>query len=288
MDLLQLTYFCSAAETQNFSKTAEKFFVPPSNVSQTIKRLEKELGTRLFERKPNKITLNETGRIFHEKISRALALIHEAKEQAQASAYLTTGKIKILVHTCRQIVTQAVEAFKAKYPDVFFVIHHTNVGNGDYDFIISDEFFSSRLPQKSLLLSEPIMLACHAKHPLAIKEEIRASELLSEPFIAMSAGNSMHGVLSRICERENVKFKIAIQSDDPFYVRKYLDEGLGIAFVPAISWRGTLSKNVVLKSFGAYNRETYVFYDETRFMPFIQKEFLSSLKTAFETQTPLG
>ena len=288
MDLLQLTYFCSAAKTQNFSKTAEAFFVPPSNVSQTIKRLEKELGTRLFHREPNKITLNETGRIFYANVSHALALIHEAKERAQASAHLPTGEIKILVHTCRRIVTQAVEAFKTKYPDVFFVIHHTSVGNGDYDFIISDEFFSPRLPQKSLLLSEPIMLACHAKHPLAIKEEIRASELLNEPFIAMSAGNSMHGVLSRICERENVKFKIAIQSDDPFYVRKYLDENLGIAFVPATSWRGTLSSNVVLKRFGAYTRETFVSYDESGFMPFIQKEFLSTLKSAFENQPPLG
>ncbi len=288
MDLLQLRYFCSAAETQNFSKTAEAFFVPPSNVSQTIKRLEKELGTRLFNREPNKVTLGEAGAAFYEKISRALALITQAQEELQAAKHLATGKIKILVHTCRRIVTQAVEAFKAKYPDVFFVIHHTNVGNGDYDFIISDEFFSSRLSQKSMLLSEPIMLACHATHPLAEKEIVHASELAGEPFIAMSAGNSMHGVLSRICERENVKFKIAIQSDDPFYVRKYLDENLGIAFVPKISWQGTLSQDVVLRNFGAYTRETFVFYDEARFMPFIQKEFLSSLKSAFEKQTPLG
>ena len=48
MELLQLTYFCDAARSENFSQTARKFFVPPSNISQSIGRLEKELGCALF------------------------------------------------------------------------------------------------------------------------------------------------------------------------------------------------------------------------------------------------
>ena len=55
MDLLQLKYFCDSAESQNFSQTARKYQVPPSGVSQSVKRLENELGTPLFERKNNKV-----------------------------------------------------------------------------------------------------------------------------------------------------------------------------------------------------------------------------------------
>ena len=54
MELLQLRYFCDAAQTQNFSKTAKKYLVPTSNISQSIKRLEKELGCELFEHRGNK------------------------------------------------------------------------------------------------------------------------------------------------------------------------------------------------------------------------------------------
>ena len=57
MELLQLKYFCNAAETENLSKTAKKYLVPTSNISQSIKRLEKELGCELFEHSTNKITL---------------------------------------------------------------------------------------------------------------------------------------------------------------------------------------------------------------------------------------
>ena len=59
MEMLQLKYFKDAAETQNFSKTAQKFTVPTSAVSQSIRRLEKEMGTPLFARTSNRITLNE-------------------------------------------------------------------------------------------------------------------------------------------------------------------------------------------------------------------------------------
>ena len=65
MELLQLTYFCDAAETQNFSKTAKKYTVPTSNISQCIRRLEEELGQPLFMRTANRIQLNERGKAFY-------------------------------------------------------------------------------------------------------------------------------------------------------------------------------------------------------------------------------
>ena len=61
MELLQLTDFCDAALTENFSKTAEKYKVPPSNISQSIKRLEKELSIALFDRRANRVVLYPVG-----------------------------------------------------------------------------------------------------------------------------------------------------------------------------------------------------------------------------------
>lgn len=285
MDLLQLTYFCHAAQTENFSQTAAFFLVPPSNVSQTIKRLEQELGTRLFHREANKVTLNASGKTFYENVSRALELLEEGKRTVERARADDVGEIKILVHTCRRIVTQTVEAFKNSFPNVSFIIHHTkDTANDDYDFIISDKPFPSRLSEKSVLLSESVVLACHKKHKLASLAKISAQELMDEEFISMSAGNSLHTCLIAIGEKEGFAPKIAIQSDDPYYVRKYLDEGLGIAFVPSVSWRGTFSENVLLIPFGDYTRETFVFHDAPTFMPNVQKKFLSYLKRSFETE----
>ncbi len=288
MDLLQLRYFCHAAQTENFSKTAEAFFVPASNVSQTIKRLENELGMRLFHRTPNRITLNRAGTAFYEKIRRALDFIDEAKQEIEVSKNGTMGTVKILAYTCRRIVTQAVEAFKNRFPQVAFVIHHKpETVKNDYDIIVSDREFPCRLSRKKLLISEKIALACNNLHPLASIPKITRKHLFEKEFIAMSAGNSLHDILMQINQQESLSLKITIQSDDPFYVKKYLDENLGLAFVPMISWRGTFTEKVIFKPFGDYTRNTFVWHDDPAYMPDIHKTFLSFLQNSFEKETLL-
>ena len=75
MDLLQLKYFCHAADTLNFSKTAQAFLVPPSNISQCIKRLESELNVPLFIRSANRIQLSPQGELFHQGVRKSLDLL---------------------------------------------------------------------------------------------------------------------------------------------------------------------------------------------------------------------
>ena len=62
MELLQLRYFFESANLESFAKTAEKYMVPASSVSASVKRLEAELGCRLFDRTSNRIVLNENGK----------------------------------------------------------------------------------------------------------------------------------------------------------------------------------------------------------------------------------
>ncbi len=61
MEILQLRYFFESARNQSFAKTAEKYMVPLTSVSASIKRLEKELNCKLFDRHCNHIVLNENG-----------------------------------------------------------------------------------------------------------------------------------------------------------------------------------------------------------------------------------
>ena len=96
MELLQLTYFCDAAETENFSQTAKTYRVPTSNISQSIHRLETELGVLLFDRLANRVSLNDNGRFFYTNIKSALTMIGDAKNKL-CDIDEISGEIKILV-----------------------------------------------------------------------------------------------------------------------------------------------------------------------------------------------
>lgn len=256
MEILQLRYFCDAAEGQNFSQTAKKFGVPVSNISQTIKRLERELDVELFSHMSNKISLNEQGALFYGSVKSALDALEEGKRMLADCKDKIAGEIKILVLTNRRVVTKAIEDFKRKYPEVAFVIKHNNSGKEEFDLIICDEYFPDASYEASPLITEDILLATQKGSALAEKERISIRDLKDERFITMPHGSSMYDITNRLCE--GFVPNIAIQSDDPYYIRKYVAMGLGVAFFPSMSWHGQFSDNVVFKSIGEIKRTTVI------------------------------
>lgn len=276
MELLQLKYFCDSAASENFSQTAKKFGVPPSDVSQSIRRLERELGTPLFVRRANSISISESGREFYLRVSKALSLLDEAKSIMSDGE--SKGKIKLCINTNRRVVMEVVEKYRRGFPDVEIVTNHfVDPMQDDFDLIIESDH--SRLSEynKTLFISEDIMLAVRADSEFAKSSSVNVSELANAPFVTMSEKSSIYHITFAICRDHGFAPKIAMQSDDPFYVRKCVELGLGVAFVPAFSWQGQFSDSIVLKDVLGYKRNTYVYTNPQKYLPLCAKRFLSML-----------
>lgn len=277
MELLQLTYFCSAAETENFSKTAKIYNVPASNISQSIHRLEKELETVLFDRTSNKITLNKQGKVFYKEIKNALNSIHNAKENLKVPEEIS-GEIKILVETNRRIVTKAIEKFQEEYKDVSFFIDHSFDATFDkYDLIITDKVIEQKKLEKHLLVCEDLLLAMNKKNPLSKKEGISIKDLENEKFITMSNKSGLFRLINEICNSEGFNPNFVIKSDDPYYIRKYIEMGLGVSFVPSLSWQGAFSDDVVLRKVVNINRYTFAYLNTQKYNSRATHLFLEKL-----------
>ena len=61
MELRQLLYFITCARCGSLTTAAEELYTTQPHVSMVIRELEKELGTRLFQRRPNGVELTEAG-----------------------------------------------------------------------------------------------------------------------------------------------------------------------------------------------------------------------------------
>ena len=62
MELRQLQYFVTCADTKSFSKAALSLYTSQSNISKTIAALEKEVGQKLFDRRQYGIEMTDRGR----------------------------------------------------------------------------------------------------------------------------------------------------------------------------------------------------------------------------------
>jgi DNA-binding transcriptional LysR family regulator len=256
MELLQLKYFSEAAKSQNFSKTAEKFTVPPSAISQSIRRLENELGTPLFDRSANRLHLNADGARFYESVTAALELLETAKKQIRTGN--TVKVLNICVNCNRRIVMQAMERFKAEYPDVTVCTVHFGTPAEAYDLVITSDPSTFTDYRHKALLTEQIALAVHRSHRLAKQKEPLLSELAAEPFITLRHGGEFYKMTEEICRKAGFSPRVAIETDDPFYLRKCVELGLGVSFVPVFSWDGQFSNDVSLLPLKEHMRTTYV------------------------------
>lgn len=280
MELLQLTYFCETAESESFTATAKKHTVPTSAVSQSIKRLENELGADLFIRQANRIRLSPKGRAFYEKAVQSLALLSDARNEICDDG--ARGSVKLSIFINRRLVMQTVEKFSRCYPNIDIVTKYSVMPDKeDFDLVVTDLSPEGGCYMGEKLIEEEILLAMHRSHPLASAEHIRAEQLAESPFICTNQGSSLYRITESVCHGMGFSPRIVICSDDPYYIRKCVELGLGVAFVPSASWQGQFSENVLLKRTGEHFRTTYAFHDQRKYVSKSARLFLEMLKEEF-------
>lgn len=285
MELLQLTYFCDAAKTENFSETAHRYHVPPSAVSQSIKRLEGELGVSLFDRTVNRLRLNDRGKRFYDGVHHALTLLEDAKRQAADEQPSPTGELRLLVATNRRLVTLAIQRYRSRYPEVTFLVdHRPEQAYDQYDLIISDDLSLPHEEPPRLLITEQLLLAMEREHPLAKQKDLSLKELSNEKFVCMNRESRLFALTEHLCLEHGFSPAVAIRCDDPYYVRRYVSLGLGVALVPSVSWQGLFDENVILREVGTHLRKTYAMLPKGRYCSRATREFTETLVTCCKSK----
>ena len=121
MELRQLKYFITSADTLNFTEAARQCFITQSTLSQQIKQLETELGVQLFERIGKRVFLTETGRDFLPYARQTVADADYGVQRIKDMEELRTGRLCIgTTFGLSALITDAIARFSEQYPEV----HH--------------------------------------------------------------------------------------------------------------------------------------------------------------------
>ena len=263
MELLQLKYFCDAAVTENFSKVAEKYYVPQSSISHSISRLEDELGKKLFTRNGKKVMLNEAGRAFYEEISAALAKIQKGVKRVED---LSRSTIRISLLQGTTAVIPAITAFSKLNPDIEIDFANPSEklrGNLFFDLRIASKPSESEKNCSSVpLFEERIVTAIPKDHPLAKKSAITIDDIRSEPVVGLYPGSGLYKLMSAYFTLNDYSPNIRVESENHATVAELVKGGYGIAFYPEISWSAVGTDGIVSLPFADFDckRTVYMFY----------------------------
>lgn len=128
MDLRQLHYFTAVAEEQTISAAARKLHISQPPLSQQIKLLEDELGIRLFDRQPRKVTLTDAGHLLYRHAKNILMLSDEALHEVRDFAQGLHGTLRLgtISSSGSALLERRMLDFCNQYPDVHFELHEGN------------------------------------------------------------------------------------------------------------------------------------------------------------------
>jgi DNA-binding transcriptional LysR family regulator len=246
MEMLQLRYFYETAKLGSFAKTAEKYMVPPTSVSASVKRLEKELGCALFHRAHNRITLNEQGVRLQNSLRVVFRELDGAVTELSASA-ADDREIRILVRAMRMTIADRIIAYQKAYPQVRFktVFDLEDTAIEDYDIIIDEQSDRYRDYESFALYHTRIRLCVCVGHPL-VGQRLTLRQLKAQPFISIGKQNSMFRILTRACERAGFTPRVAVQSNDLLCEQRFFAAGLGVGLFREYDGANASSERKVL------------------------------------------
>lgn len=270
MELRQLRYFQKVAEMENITLAARHFLIPQPSMSQTISRLEKELGSPLFDRKNGKLFLNEQGKIFLTHVERLLQELDSGVAAVSEKGEKISGPVKIKVMENHRFILTCVPKFIERYPDVSISVSHGYHEDQDvtYDLCVSSKMTYRRMTAQMPLIRERIVLAVHEDHPLARKPSVGIMDLKGERLISLPAQSSLNSITVDLCRAHGFEPLIPIICDDPYFIRKYVFDGMGIALAPSLSWKGRFRDNTVLIPVEdpPIVVSSYLIWDSTRYL----------------------
>ena len=91
MDLLHLEHFLAVVEEGTFTRAAERMNRTQPAISQSVRRLEDEIGSPLFARDVHEVTLTEAGRVLADYARRLLTMRDDALRDVSELRTLKAG-----------------------------------------------------------------------------------------------------------------------------------------------------------------------------------------------------
>lgn len=231
--------FYTIAKNKHMTKSSEELHISQPAISQSIKKLEDELGGTLFLRSNKGMELTSEGKMFFEYVKGALELINNAENEFTSFKDLSKGEIKIGVSTTltKLILLEPLKKFHLDYPNINISITNDLTSNlvndlklGKLDFIIFNE---SNIKESNLeLLKLKELKQGFMYNPAFYSDDITSFKDLNKyPLILQKTQSNSRKLLDYISLNNNVILKPKMEVVSQDLITEFVNIGLGIGFV---------------------------------------------------------
>jgi DNA-binding transcriptional LysR family regulator len=255
MELSQLEVFLAVAREGRFSRAAEKLHRTQSAVSQTIHKLEQELGESLFDRSSREGVLTDAGRVLHEYAEKLINLRREATESLDDLRELQKGKLVIAANEFTSLYLLPVLAeFRRLHPMIKITVQRS-LGSHIPDDVLrygAELGVLSYQPQEPSLHSvvvylDELVFVVPPSHPLAGAAQVSVSQLGAESFVAHIVSSPYREKVLQLFKTLKTPLHMDLELPTLQAIKQFVALGNGVAFVPEISVENELARGELVR-----------------------------------------
>jgi len=248
LDLRRLRLLSELARRGTIAEVARLVGYTPSAVSQSLIRLEREVGVPLLERDGRRVRLTPAAHALVARADRALAELDVAEAELAAEQQAVQGRIAIgaFASAAAALVIPAVVELSRRHAELVCSIneHEPDEGiallrSGDLDLLVSERNDDVEPPAAGGLdahpvLSEPLLLVLppDASDPSGPVELADCSDRI---WITGPQGSQYDAAVQTACRSAGFAPRVGHRADEAFVIQALVASGLAVALLPALA-----------------------------------------------------
>lgn len=245
MTLQQMEYIVAVYRLRHFAKAAEQCGVTQPTLSAMIQKLEKELGTKIFERSSQQVTPTTIGKLIVEQAWEVLTRASRIKDivEEQRHSLRGTFRIGILPTIAPYLLPRFFTKMEKENPSTDFQILEMKTAeitkamqHGEIDAAIAVRLDELDIFNQTTLFYEQFIAYVAKNDALFANKNIKTSDLGNEFLWLLDEGHCFRDQLVKFCNLKSAtesKSKYSLGSIETFM--RMVESGQGVTFIPELA-----------------------------------------------------
>jgi DNA-binding transcriptional LysR family regulator len=245
MEIRQLQLFVALAQEGSFTKAAQRMNIVQSGLSISIKELEQELGTRLFDRTTRRVNLTQAGLLFLDHVRASLTTLEDGMQAVRSQDGIVRGRLHLGILQSLGPYLQLpllLQRFRSAYPQIEFAVRAMNndsipadVRSGSVDLSFHAVVGKAEWPGVRVIpyAQDSLVAICSRNHRFASSKSVRLEVLSQEIFVDLTPERALRKLVDHGFAQYHLKRTTVFEVSDIQTALQFVGKGLGVAVVPS-------------------------------------------------------
>lgn len=251
MELHYLEIFNTVSRYESYRKASDEMHISQPALSTEIKRLEQQIGLKLFDRAGNGVVLNQNGIMLQQYTKQIFSVVGDMETAIADKKNYVGGTLQIGASNTpgAYIMPVIMAGFCQKYPEIMCNLSVGNtseiadaVSHGELDIAVNggDCVYDKKIYVKPLYVDKLVLVAAPGHSYIRGTKELSKGQLSNERFIVHKPDSQLYTEYEMLTKTIGIERNIAMMLGSIDAIKSAVRANIGIALLPGISVKNEL------------------------------------------------